>query len=70
MVHFPIYKTINEGSQHAPRYRSTVFVDGKSFTSPNTFPQKKEAEQNVAQIALDLLSQKMKDEGCPLIHEV
>ncbi|KAI6670597.1 hypothetical protein NL676_005482 [Syzygium grande] len=53
MVHFPIYKTINEGSQHAPRYRSTVF----------------EAEQNVAQIALDLLSQKMKDEGCPLIHE-
>ncbi|KAF7851392.1 hypothetical protein BT93_L4011 [Corymbia citriodora subsp. variegata] len=69
MVHFPIYNTINEGSQHAPRYRSTVFVDGKSFTSPNTFPQKKEAEQNVAQIALDLLSQKMEDEGCPLIHE-
>ncbi|XP_048140461.1 uncharacterized protein LOC115745400 isoform X2 [Rhodamnia argentea] len=69
MVHFPIYNTINEGSQHAPKYRSTVFVDGKSFTSPDTFPQKKEAEQNVAQIALDLLSQKMKDEGCPLIHE-
>ncbi|KAF8010236.1 hypothetical protein BT93_J1004 [Corymbia citriodora subsp. variegata] len=68
-VHFPIYNTINEGSQHAPRYRSTVFVDGKSFTSPNTFPQKKEAKQNVAQIALDLLSQKMEDEGCPLIHE-
>ncbi|KAI3430037.1 uncharacterized protein J3R85_008315, partial [Psidium guajava] len=69
MVHFPIYNTINEGSQHAPKYRSTVFVDGKSFTSPDTFPQKKEAEQNVAQIALNLLSQKMKDEGCPLIHE-
>ncbi|KAK3409423.1 hypothetical protein EUGRSUZ_J01547 [Eucalyptus grandis] len=69
MVHFPIYNTINEGSQHAPRYRSTVFVDGKSFTSPNTFPQKKEAEQNVAQIALELLSQKMEDEACPLIHE-
>ncbi|XP_048135653.1 double-stranded RNA-binding protein 4-like [Rhodamnia argentea] len=69
MVHSPIYNTINEGSQHAPRYRSTVFVDGKSFTCPNTFPQKKEAEQNVAQIALDLLSQMMKDEGCPLIHE-
>ncbi|XP_039158200.1 LOW QUALITY PROTEIN: uncharacterized protein LOC120288336 [Eucalyptus grandis] len=70
MVHLPIYDTRNEGSQHAPRYRSTVFIDGKSFTSPNTFSRKREAEQNVAKIALDLCSLKMEDEGSPLIPEV
>jgi len=43
---------------------------GKALHLPTHFPKKKEAEQNVAQIALELLSQKMEDEACPLIHEV
>lgn len=69
-IPLPIYQTVNEGSQHAPQFRSTVLVDGASYTSPNTFSHRKAAEQDVAKIALANILQKIKEEGCPLILQV
>lgn len=68
----PVYQTVNEGLQHLPMFRSTVIVDGESYTSPNSFSHRKMAEQDAARIALESLSKKIKDERCPftLIHEV
>lgn len=66
----PIYQTINEGAQRPPMFRSTVFVDGTYITSPNTFSNRKAAEQDVASIALASLTQKIKEEGYPIIREV
>ncbi|XP_075672416.1 uncharacterized protein LOC142641972 isoform X2 [Castanea sativa] len=65
-VQLPMYKTVNEGSQHAPKFRSTVVVDGQIYTSPNTFLQRKIAEQDVSKLALEHISKKIKDERCPL----
>ncbi|XP_021661761.2 double-stranded RNA-binding protein 4 isoform X1 [Hevea brasiliensis] len=65
----PIYHTANEGYQHAPKFRSTVLVDGVQYTSPNTFLHRKEAEQDVARLAFSCIVKKIKDEGCPLIRE-
>ena len=36
----PIYRTMSEGPSNALRFRSTVEVDGATYTSPNTFLQK------------------------------
>ena len=47
-----------------------MLVDGSYYTSPDTFSCRKAAEQDVAKIAFFGLSQKIKDEGCPLIREV
>ncbi|PSS35986.1 Double-stranded RNA-binding protein [Actinidia chinensis var. chinensis] len=66
-IPLPIYQTVNEGVQHAPRFRSTVFVDGAYFTSPNTFTNRKAAEQDVATVALNGINQKIREEGYPLI---
>ncbi|KAF5468675.1 hypothetical protein F2P56_012812, partial [Juglans regia] len=68
-ISLPWYCTTNEGSQHAPQFRSTVTVDGEIYTSPNTFSHRKAAEQDVAKLALENILQKIKDEGCPLIHQ-
>ncbi|KAL6993965.1 hypothetical protein U1Q18_012075 [Sarracenia purpurea var. burkii] len=68
-IPLPVYQTINEGVQHAPRFRSTVFVDGVYFTSPNTYANRKAAEQDVATIALAGVSQKIKEDGYRLIRE-
>ncbi|CAK9150628.1 unnamed protein product [Ilex paraguariensis] len=65
----PIYDTINEGEHHLPKFRSTVLVDGSYCTSPNIFSHRKEAEQDVARVALLDISQKIKDGGCPFIRE-
>lgn len=65
-IQLPMYKTVNEGSQHAPKFRSTVVVDGQIYTSPNTFLQRKIAEQDVSKLALEHISKKIKDEICPL----
>ncbi|XP_048333802.2 double-stranded RNA-binding protein 1 isoform X3 [Ziziphus jujuba] len=67
-IQLPVYHTINEGFQHSPMFRSTVYVDGAVFTSPDTFSHRKTAEQSAAKIALDTVLKKMKDEGCPLIY--
>ncbi|KAF8390012.1 hypothetical protein HHK36_024533 [Tetracentron sinense] len=68
-IPLPIYQTINEGFQHAPKFRSTVLVDGAAYKSINTYSQRKAAEQDAAKRALELISKKIKDEGCPLIRE-
>ncbi|KAF3615611.1 putative U-box domain-containing protein 4-like isoform 1 [Capsicum annuum] len=65
----PIYQTINAGSQHAPLFQSSVFVDGVWYTSPSTFSHLKAAEQDAAKVALIGVKEKMKNEGCPLIRE-
>nr|XP_012568496.1 high mobility group B protein 13-like [Cicer arietinum] len=36
---FPVFETVNEGQSHAPQFRSTVWVNGMSFTSQLTFFQ-------------------------------
>lgn len=65
----PVYHTVNAGSQHAPLFRSSVFVDGVWYTSPTTFSHLKAAEQDAAKVALSGVKEKMKHEGCPLIRE-
>lgn len=68
-IPLPKYQTINEGSQHSPMFRSTVIVDGVSYTSPTTFSHRKTSEQDVARIAMLHVSQKIKDEEYSLIRE-
>ena len=45
-------------------------VDGVTYTSPNTILQKKEAKQDVTEVALEHISKRIRDEGCPLVYEV
>ncbi|GKD28210.1 double-stranded RNA-binding, partial [Tanacetum coccineum] len=66
----PVYHTLNEGSGHAPKFRCTVMVDGVSYTSPDTFQQRKAAEMNVSRIAYFNLLQKLKNEALYLLREV
>ncbi|XVF16405.1 hypothetical protein REPUB_Repub10bG0028400 [Reevesia pubescens] len=68
-IPLPVYQTFNEGSPHAPRFRSNLVVDGICYTSRSTFSHRKAAEQDVAKYALECISKKLKDEGCPLIRE-
>lgn len=76
-IQFPIYQTINEGQMHAPKFRSTVLVDGNTYISSNTFSSRRAAELDVAKVALEgiskkinnWISNKMSDEGFPPIYE-
>ncbi|XLU54490.1 hypothetical protein S245_049138 [Arachis hypogaea] len=68
-IPFPGYLTTNEGSQHAPKFRTTMWLDGTSYTSQMTFFQKKAAKQDAARIALESLKEKIKDDRCPLVVE-
>ncbi|CDP02705.1 unnamed protein product [Coffea canephora] len=68
-LQLPVYTTINEGVQHAPRFRATVLVDGMYYTSQGNYPTRKSAEQEAAKIALENIQQKMRDDGCPIIRE-
>ncbi|XP_058087355.1 double-stranded RNA-binding protein 4-like [Magnolia sinica] len=73
-ITLPVYHTINEGSQHAPRFRSTVMIDGATYRSAYTFNHRKAAEQDVAKLALEHVSKRvvervLVDDGCPLIRE-
>ena len=48
-------------------------VDGSTYTSPNTFlpkKKKKKNEQNIAKVAMEYVSKRIRDEGCTLVHEV
>ncbi|CAL5415544.1 unnamed protein product [Camellia sinensis] len=59
-IPLPVYETINEGGvPHEPRFRSTIRVDGASYTSHDVFSQRKAAEQDVAKVALDGITQKI-----------
>ena len=63
---------MSEGPSNALRFRSTVEVDGVTYTSPNTFlpPSKKKVEQDVAKVVLEHISNWIRDKGYPLVHEI
>ncbi|RYR18389.1 hypothetical protein Ahy_B03g063009 isoform C [Arachis hypogaea] len=65
----PEYETIRDRSSEVPMYRSTVLVDGMSFTSEITLSTRKAAEQDIARVAFENLSKKVKDHGCALVCE-
>ncbi|KAG6742074.1 hypothetical protein POTOM_055360 [Populus tomentosa] len=66
-LQLPVYQTFNEGPAHMPRFRSTVWVDGARYRSQKTFLHRKAAEQDVANLALESILNRVKDEGCPLL---
>ena len=61
---------MSKGPSNAQRFRSTVEVDGATYTSPNTFLPQKKAKQDVAKVALEHISNWIRDEGYPLVHEI
>ncbi|KNA20560.1 hypothetical protein SOVF_051130 [Spinacia oleracea] len=67
----PAYRTANEGLQHAPMFRSTVFVDGMEYTSKLTFRRLRDAEQDAAKLAYDciLCNQQQQLDAKPLLSE-
>lgn len=66
----PVYNTQNEGFGHMPKFRSTVMFDGVSYTSTNTFQQRKMAEMDVSRIAYITITQKFKSDALQFIREV
>lgn len=69
-IPYPEYHTVNEGHQHAPLFRSSVSVDGKTFTSQGTFVHRKAAEHDAAKLALESLSREIEREVVTLIQQV
>lgn len=81
-ISLPSYHTINEGSSHAPQFRSTVVFNGATYTSPKVFSHRKAAEMDVARIALLSLAPQMslltsghlrpliREQSCSLVQEV
>jgi len=41
-----------------------------TYTHSYTFLQKNVAKQDVAKVALEHVSKRIRDEGCPLVYEV
>ncbi|XLU58307.1 hypothetical protein S245_052955, partial [Arachis hypogaea] len=52
---YPVYRTDNEGFAHAPKFRSTVVVNGREFKSRLTYSHRKEPEQDAAELALKII---------------
>lgn len=69
-IPLPIYNTVNEGSPHAPRFRSSVIVDGAMFSSNFAFSNKKAAEQYVAKYALEAIRSFIRNNSLSLIPNV
>ncbi|CAH1437345.1 unnamed protein product [Lactuca virosa] len=59
----PVYQTNNEGAGHQPKFRTTIWIDGVKYTSPNTFHNRKLAETDASKITLFAIRQKLKDEA-------
>ncbi|KAL3640389.1 hypothetical protein CASFOL_015357 [Castilleja foliolosa] len=68
-VQLPVYQTFNEENKRVPQFRSQVWVDGTCFASPNSYPNKKLAEQDAAMHAFIGFREKVKNEGHLRIHE-
>lgn len=68
----PDYTIVNEGYLHAPQFRATVSIGGEQYTSPNTFAQRKAAEQDAARHAMENMPPITNKEELHLlnIHEV
>ncbi|KFK25061.1 hypothetical protein AALP_AA8G061500 [Arabis alpina] len=54
-IPIPVYETTVEGYAHALRFKATVSVGERSFTSLNMFLNRKSAEQDAAKVALEHL---------------
>ncbi|XP_019056057.1 PREDICTED: double-stranded RNA-binding protein 1-like [Nelumbo nucifera] len=67
-IPLPVYSSVNEGAPHAPKFRSTVLIDGETYTSFRTFSNRKAAEHDVAKVAYEHIQKKIK-ESCPIILE-
>lgn len=52
----PTYKVEFEGGSHQLKFRCTVEVGGQQFSSAGSFDRKKEAEQDAARIAYEILT--------------
>lgn len=63
----PVYQTAFDGALHSPQFRSTVVVNGASYTSSNVFPTRKAAEMDAARIAL--LSVLQEEDNCSIDQE-
>ncbi|XP_074298663.1 double-stranded RNA-binding protein 4-like isoform X2 [Silene latifolia] len=67
---FPAYRTANEGFQHAPKFRTTVYVDGVEYTSKSTFGRLREAEQDAAKLAYECILSNVQQTGFkPMLDE-
>ncbi|OIT31878.1 double-stranded rna-binding protein 4 [Nicotiana attenuata] len=64
----PIYHTVNEGFTHAPKFRSTVLVDGSKYESISTHPTKIQAEQAAAKLAYECICKKNDATECSLLY--
>ncbi|KAK1588857.1 hypothetical protein Q3G72_027911 [Acer saccharum] len=51
-INSPTYTSTREGPAHAPCFKATVTVDGRTFASPDFFKSRKEAEHAAANAAL------------------
>jgi hypothetical protein len=66
----PEFHSRNEGQSHAPKFRSSVMVDGLVFTTEQTFSHRKVADEEVSRSALEWLINKIIPEGYSLIAKV
>lgn len=69
----PVYKVDFEGEYHNPKFRCTVEVGGHKFLSTGSFSRKKEAEQDAARVAYEILAtigEGDVKEACELIEQV
>lgn len=65
----PVYKVDSEGQ----KFRCTVEVGGQKFSSTGSFSRKKEAEQDAARVAYEILAtigEGDVKEACELIEQV
>ncbi|KAJ0753932.1 putative double-stranded RNA-binding domain-containing protein [Helianthus annuus] len=65
----PIYQTQNEGSEHLPWFRTTVWVDGVSYTSSNKFHQRKMSEADASRVAYNAVTQQAKTDALHFIQQ-
>lgn len=54
MKPLPIYKTAMDGPSHIPSFVSTVDIEGEQFVGKSA-KSKKQAEQNAAKVAYNIL---------------
>jgi hypothetical protein len=52
----PMYNVELEGEHHHPKFRCIVEVGGQQFSSTGSFSRKKEAEQDAARVAYEILA--------------